>query len=51
MIVRANIVREWHQLCVVFHELLLDGCLDEEKRMEICLKINYHNNKLLGHTL
>ncbi|RCW47877.1 hypothetical protein [Paenibacillus prosopidis] len=51
MIVRENIVREWHQLCIAFHELLLDGCLDEAKRMEIYSKIVHHKNKLAGLVL
>ncbi|WP_161807550.1 hypothetical protein [Bacillus sp. FJAT-28004] len=46
MFMRANVVREWHQLCMGFHELLWEDCLDEKKRMEIYLRIVYHKNKL-----
>ncbi|WP_169087703.1 hypothetical protein [Paenibacillus sp. PL91] len=51
MIIRANIVREWHQLCMLFHEMLWEECLDEEKRMELYLKMVYHKNKLAAVTL
>lgn len=48
MINRANIVREWHQLSILFQEMLLEGCLDEAKRIEIYVKIIRHKNKLAG---
>lgn len=48
MIKRASIVREWHQFSILFQEMLLEGCLDEAKRMEIYLKIIRHKNKLAG---
>lgn len=48
MVIRTNVVREWHHLCVVFYENLLDGCLDEGKRLEIHSKINHHRSKLAG---
>lgn len=51
MIKRASIVREWHQLSILFQEMLLEGCLDEAKRMEIYLKIIRHKNKLAGLAL
>ncbi|WP_157265663.1 hypothetical protein [Paenibacillus sp. FJAT-27812] len=46
MFIRANIVREWHQLWMEFHEMLWEDCLDEDKRIEIYLKIVYHKDKL-----
>ncbi|MEV5029144.1 hypothetical protein [Paenibacillus sp. LPE1-1-1.1] len=46
MFKRTLLVREWHQLWIGFHEKLWEGCLDEEKRMEIYLKMVYHQNKL-----
>ncbi|MGM0883318.1 MAG: hypothetical protein ACQEXQ_20065 [Bacillota bacterium] len=46
MIRRFELVRKWHHLCILFQEMLLDGCLDEAKRMEIYLKIVHHRSKL-----
>lgn len=46
MFLRTQLVREWHLLCIGFHERLWEGCLCDEKRMEIYLKMVYHQNKL-----
>lgn len=51
MLIREIFVREWHQLCIAFHENLWEDCLDEEKRMELYLKIIYHKNKLAAVAL
>lgn len=51
MFKRTLLVREWHQLCIGFHEMLWEGCLDEEKRMKIYLKMVYHQNKLANVAL
>ena len=45
--IRGSLLNEWHFLCIGFHEWLLEGCLDEEKRVEIYLKIVRHQNKLV----
>lgn len=46
MLFRMSLVKEWHNLRVGFYELLLEGCLDESKRMELHGKLRYHQSKL-----
>lgn len=46
MLMRISLAKEWHSLCVGFYEALLEGCLDEDKIVDIHLKIQHHKSKL-----
>lgn len=50
MLFRMSLVKEWHNLCAGYYEALLEGCLDEDKMVELHRKIRYHRSKLTANT-
>ena len=46
MLFRMSLEKEWRNLCIGFYELLLEGCLDDAKIVEIHWKIQHHKSRL-----
>ncbi|HWO98116.1 MAG TPA: hypothetical protein VNM45_17655 [Bacillus sp. (in: firmicutes)] len=42
----SKILVTWHTMRAYFHELLLEGCLDEDIKKQLQAKIKYHRDKL-----
>ena len=39
-------VKYWHSFWLGFNEVILEGCICENKRLKIFNKIGYHQSKL-----
>lgn len=50
MLTYNNLMKEWHIICAGFYEMLLECCLDDEKCMELHVKIIHHKLKLANRS-